>query len=391
MKDRIHQKLEAIYYLLKSHELTHYSLHAESGGKLLFLYEYAKYTQKQEIIAEFENALGLFVENFSITPSPTFCNGMMGNVWLLAFFKKEGITDDLLQDIQADINTSFEDWAESFVEDKNYDFLHGLLGLLFAGQYSENIDAEILKKFADKMLTDIKIENDKAYFIDWMPHKEYDVDGAEKINISLAHGIPAGMVTFAAMSEIDKRYEKVAIQIGNFMYANRKRKTKESLYGSVLYDRVQSEEDSRLGWCYGDLGIALAFWQTGKKLNHDPFLNEALRIMHNATKRKDSISNAINDCGLCHGSAGVAQIFRRFWWETKETVFLEAANYWTEQTLEMAIHKEGLVGYCVYRAVGENKWITDIGLLEGVAGIGLALISALQEEPNNWDKSLMMS
>jgi lantibiotic modifying enzyme len=156
-------------------------------------------------------------------------------------------------------------------------------------------------------------------------------------------------------------------------------------------DKNKSKTNSRLGWCYGDLGIALTFWQVGKLLDYPKFKTEALEIMRHACNRKDLQKNAVNDCGLCHGSAGIAHIFRRFYWESNDASFKTAADYWTQVTLDMATHEDGLAGYCAFRATEEKKWITEYGLLEGIGGIGLALLGAIQSEVSDWDKSLMMS
>jgi lantibiotic biosynthesis protein len=262
---------------------------------------------------------------------------------------------------------------------------------LYAANYAEVFDKAVIQKMTDAMLKDLIDEGDSSFFYDWMPDKEYDEPNNEKINIGLAHGIPAAMIVLSNMKDIDEKYAKAAIRIGNFIFNHRKKTVKESFYDSILFDRKNAETDSRLGWCYGDLGIALAFWQTGKILQHQDFKNEALRIMEQACKRTDSTSNAVNDCGLCHGSAGVAHIFRRFWWETNNEAFKKAADYWTQQTLDMSKHSEGLAGYRVYRAVGEQKWINDFGLLEGIGGIGLSLLGAIEKEPTRWDQSLIIS
>jgi lantibiotic biosynthesis protein len=390
-EDTIKNKLEEIYQLLRQKEIHSHSLYTESGGKLLFLYEYAKYKNDPAIIADFESTLTHFAENFTQTPSTTFCSGVVGNMWLLEYFKKENIIDDLLSEINVDLNKNFAAWGNEFIKIKNYDFLHGLIGIIYGGNYCETISKSLIREQADAMLESLIASGGNHYMVDWMPDKEEDDPNIEKINLGLAHGIPAAMIALSNISELNIKYEKAAVSIGNFILENRRTEEKQSLYSTILYDKVQNENDSRLGWCYGDLGIALAFWQVGNKLKQENFKAEALRIMKHACNRTNLMENAVADCGLCHGSAGIAQIFRRFYWETKNIDFKNAADFWIQLTLEMATHKNGLAGYCVYRAIEDEKWITDYGMLEGIAGIGLALLGALQDEPSNWDQSLMIS
>jgi lantibiotic biosynthesis protein len=78
------------------------------------------------------------------------------------------------------------------------------------------------------------------------------------------------------------------------------------------------------------------------------------------------------------------------YWETKNSVFKETANYWIEQTLKMATFEDGLAGFKTWR--GDTKeWINDYGFLEGIAGIGLALLSHISDEEPTWDRCLLMS
>jgi lantibiotic biosynthesis protein len=390
MKKEIEKKLQEIYLLLTQLDIEHYSLLLDSGGKLLFLYEYGKHTNNKAVISNFEIELIKFTENFSNTPSTTFCSGMAGNIWLLEYFKNENIIDDLLSEIKTELNESFLTWGQNFLKVKNYDFLHGLIGLLHAGNYCEVINQSIIKELADEMLKDLKFESNTNFILDWLPEKEDD-PSVEKINFGLAHGLPSAMIVLSNISAIDMKYKKAAIGISNFIFENSRKAEQRSLYSSIIYDRKQNDFESRLAWCYGDLGISLAFWQVGKKLSIEQYKAEAIRIMKHNANRIDLVENSVNDCGLCHGSAGIAHIFRRFWWETNETIFKETADFWTLQTLKMATNTGGLAGYCVHRNIGEQKWINDYGLLEGIAGIGLSLLSSIQDTSTNWDECLMMS
>jgi lantibiotic biosynthesis protein len=392
MKDKIEHKLKEIYHVLKEHNAPYHALYTDTGGKLLFLYEYAKYTNDTEVIKHFEATLTELAENMNQTNSTTFCSGFAGNMWLLEYFKNEGIIDDLLLEIGADLNVYIKNWGQEFINAKNYDFLHGLLGIIYAGNYCKVVDKTVIKELTDGMLKDLISENEISYFTDWMPNKEEDPEHEEKINLGLAHGIPSAMVTLALLKDLGPSYVKAAEGIAEFIIDTKKKNPKDSLYCSVLYDRKDDSINSRLGWCYGDLGIALTLWQTGKLLQKQKYQDEALAIMNHANNRKDLNINAIRDCGLCHGSAGVAHIFNRFYWETGDKAFKSTADYWTQVTLDMATHNdEGLAGYAAYRAVGDTPWILEYGLLEGIGGIGLALLGSLNNESVSWDQCMMIS
>ncbi len=57
----------------------------------------------------------------------------------------------------------------------------------------------------------------------------------------------------------------------------------------------------------------------------------------------------------------------------------------------MAIFKDGFCGYKKYRAEEHGGWIPEAGLLEGIAGIGLILISIVSDIEPKWDRCLLLS
>ena len=149
----------------------------------------------------------------------------------------------------------------------------------------------------------------------------------------------------------------------------------------------------RLAWCHGDLGIGLSLWKAGVITGNELWKREALEIFNHASKRRDIQENHIKDGCVCHGTASAAHVFRRMWWETRQSQYHETAEYWIKQTLNFAKHNDGVAGYKAWlgditTAKGGND---EFGLLSGVTGIGLALMSALSDEPLHWDECLLMS
>ena len=76
---------------------------------------------------------------------------------------------------------------------------------------------------------------------------------------------------------------------------------------------------------------------------------------------------------------------------TQRDEFKQAALYWFDQTLKMAKFEDGLAGYKTWRSIEYGGWQNDYGLLTGIAGIGLALISAVSDIEPAWDECLLLS
>ena len=105
--------------------------------------------------------------------------------------------------------------------------------------------------------------------------------------------------------------------------------------------------------------------------------------------------SGVRDCGLCHGAAGVGHIFNRLFQATGEASLAAAARFWFERTLEMRHPDQDIAGFAAFMPDPEHpdshSWIAAPGILEGAAGIGLALLAATTPIEPEWDRMLMLS
>jgi len=104
--------------------------------------------------------------------------------------------------------------------------------------------------------------------------------------------------------------------------------------------------------------------------------------------RRDIEEAGLKDSGLCHGTCGVASIYDYMYKQTNEPLFKESADFWLDQLLKMDIH-DGNAGYMQWMGT-EKKWQEETNLLEGIAGIGLAMISFLATFDTKWEECLMI-
>ena len=97
--------------------------------------------------------------------------------------------------------------------------------------------------------------------------------------------------------------------------------------------------------------------------------------------------------GLCHGAAGLGHIFNRLFQASGEEVFRDAACSWFEHTLNFKLANEGFGGFLFYRVTEEDgaTWEAEPGILEGAAGIALALLAASTSIEPAWDRMLLVS
>lgn len=384
MIDQIKESVFKINEELKNNRKSNYNLYSTNGGQLLFQYLTAKLEVKNS--SEFENSLTDFLKNFDKTDNVSFSSGVSGNLWLINYFIEEEIIDDLLLDIKEQVKSVLQ-YVDEFNKQGNYDFLHGSLGLLFVSNYCRKLLGDnFVKTRIDSVLEGVQTSEKGFYFNNWMGvYKNIDI--TKSINFSLSHGLASAVIVLSKNNEGKEAVKGILKYIKTYKSKN---KDTLSLYPSVVEKGKKIEYNSRLAWCYGDLGIAIAFWQAGKILSNELWKKEAIEIMIHASTRKDLKKNKIVDAGFCHGTSGVAHIFNRFYKETKLEIFNKARNYWLEQTF--IILKENKVeNFKSWQ--GDNGWVKDNGLLEGVTGIGLVLLGFLTNEISdlNWDKCVLLN
>lgn len=178
----------------------------------------------------------------------------------------------------------------------------------------------------------------------------------------------------------------------NFLLKS-KQSNMNSLYPNYIdiynYKGVKTKKESRLAWCYGDLGVGIALWHASQALGQENWKQESINIFVHAAKRRELEQNGIVDAGLCHGTAGIAHIFNRMFRNTGIKEFKDSSDYWILETIKMAKFKDGLAGYKAWH--GKNGWQNEYGFLEGIAGIGLALIAAISDDDPTWDECLLLS
>jgi hypothetical protein len=119
---------------------------------------------------------------------------------------------------------------------------------------------------------------------------------------------------------------------------------------------------------------------------------QAIAIARRAAARPAEESGVV-DAGLCHGAAGLAHIFNRFYQATAEPIFKEAALSWFGRALAYRRPGAGVGGFGAVRPGpgDERVWSPEPGFLEGAAGVGLALLGAATPIEPAWDRILLLS
>lgn len=141
-------------------------------------------------------------------------------------------------------------------------------------------------------------------------------------------------------------------------------------------------------WCYGGPGVARALWLAGEAIADDELRSLATQTLAGVVRRPWPARALGDSPGLCHGVAGLLQITMRFAHDTGDPRFFDFSRELTETLLAM-YEPERPFGYRRKEVRGVR--LDDPGLLDGAAGVALALLSAGNAAEPAWDRMLLLS
>ena len=360
----------------------------DSSGAVLFLLLYAKHF-------EYENAL-LKAVDLLTKVSNAYNSGYvyppsLAKFLFLAYYVKGQelikIEDYPKEDISL-LQSYLRRTASFFYKDGNFDILHGGLGNgIFLLKSGDLIGIREMVEGIESLA-----EPDK-FGLKWYAISDYK-ENKWTYNLGLAHGMPSIVLMLSKIYKKGIECKRCAELIEgalNYILAQKLPPGNyNSIFGNYALESMEKPHSSRLAWCYGDLGIAMALWRASQVLNRKDWESEAKAILLHASKRRNLKENGVMDACFCHGTSGIAHVFNRMWRETGMPECRDAAAYWISQTLGMAKFKDGYAGFKTWQGV-ERGYQGEYGLLEGIAGIGLSLLSYIADDSFTWDECLLLS
>ncbi|SEK69613.1 Lanthionine synthetase C-like protein [Aquimarina amphilecti] len=403
LKPILLDKLESISTILSENYKNNEHVGVLSGisGIALFQFYYSKFTEKESHADVGVEIISSVIERINEGYSfPTFCTGIAGAGWAIELLDEEGFididSDDLLSDLDDYLSRAIVQMGE---KDKFYDFLHGAIGIgfYFFKRYQSTKSLDLKKSYKVKLLEIVaslkRASIEENGMMKWESYLSEE-DEIKGFNLSLSHGM-ASIINFLSRLTVYDDFRDVVLPIlekaTQFILSNENKDVScSSFFPSWIYEGKEKNNE-RLAWCYGDLGIGLTLWRVGNVLGNDMIAQKGLITVENSCKRRDLIETKVKDNGLCHGTFGMVQIYNHMYNETQKAIFKETADYWMEQGLNMAIHEDGYVGYKQWSGGTDEGWRKEMNLLEGVAGIGLSIISYLAPFETKWDECLLIS
>lgn len=338
------------------------------------------------------------IAGFAQSPfHPALFSGMTGAAWALAHLSdsSERGDDEMFTMVDERIRRLLA--AKSPMDE--YDLINGLVGI---GVYAlERSPSRLAAGFLERI---VAILADRAVAtqggVTWRTPKarwqpwERERPHALHANLGVAHGVPGiiGLLAHAALQGV--KTDRCCSLLEEVVPWLLEQQLPASAGGRFAYATGSPGEPtpSRLAWCYGELGIAPVLLAASAATGNDAWHQEAVELGLVAAARSLESSD-VQDPGLCHGAAGAGHIFNRLYQATGHPVLLAASRRWFGEALAQWNMRPGIGGFSALArgADGEAEWVDDAGLLEGAAGVALALHAASTPVEPKWDRMLLCS
>jgi len=368
-----------------------FGLYSGNAGIVLFLYYYARFKDAPAINHKASKMLAHVFKQVEEMSQPlfSFCSGVAGVGWMVDHLCHHGFINADSKEILSNIDEYLYKYTLLQLNRGDYDFLHGAMGIVFYFIKRKRMD--YLQKLIQALALTAIWDGEEAKWSSFINREE----GITGYSIALSHGSSSIALVLCKVLQMLPQEEMVKTLLEGAVTYIVHQEVPVERYGSYYPSfSIESQPElykSRLGWCYGDLGVALAIWQAGITLQHQAWIDKGMEVLLFSAKKRGLRENSVFDAGICHGTAGIAQIFHRLYLTTKQEEFRDAAEYWFTETLNMAKFKDGLAGYKVWRSEKHGGLETKSTFLEGIAGIGLSLLSFVMQEDPAWDECLLLS
>jgi lantibiotic modifying enzyme len=326
--------------------------------------------------------------------------GVTGVAWAMAHLR--GSVFELDDDATEMVDSLLKDGLRRGPWRGSYDLIDGLVGFgVYAlEQLPRTVGIECLAHVVDRLDEIAERTRDGITWFtspDLLPDWQRELCPNGYYNLGVAHGMPGVIAFLAQVYALDERklrgFRKVRAKTRpllqgavTWLLAQKGSDNADSLFPSWIAPG-SARTDSRVAWCYGDLGIAAALLSAGNCLNDANLKSDAVRLARHVAKRSFDQSG-VKDCGFCHGAAGVGHLFNRMFQATGESRLKDAAYGWFQRTLEMRHPERGVAGFAAFRP---DHWSDEVGILEGAAGIALALLATVTPIEPRWDRMLLAS
>jgi lantibiotic modifying enzyme len=336
------------------------------------------------------------IRQFSaVPPSPAFFTDVLGCAWVL-----DVLTEQLPSGIEPcdteDVLHFLDDSLDSRSPHDPFDLVYGTVGIGVCALQRSGPDAlRRVERVVELLAASARpVDGGLTWWTNprWLPPERADAAPKGYYDTGLAHGV-AGVICFLAAALESGVHAAAEPLRGAVDWLSAQRHDGgEAWFPQSVPVSGKGKPAGRIAWCYGDLGVAVALQAASRALVDGQLALDATRIAHQAAVRPLE-ARGIVDAGLCHGHAGVGHVLQRLSQDMPDPALEQAAR----ASLNAATAARGTgqaAGYIAMKSArdGSPRLVPEpeCALLEGAAGIGLALLAGVCDAGPRWDSFLLL-
>ncbi|CAI2768650.1 lanthionine synthetase LanC family protein [Flavobacterium collinsii] len=335
---------------------------------------YGKEEYRNKLLSIVDRINSLLSENET---SSNLCTGIAGYGLMLLRLQDKSIEID--EEYFEGIDLILQEDLYGSSEQNDYDYLHGSMGIAMyfieRHRTSKNdLIVEILDKFSKELIYKINYSFENVLVEPVFGDKQCYYFG-------LAHGV-SGYLNFLVylkkyFPEMDQDIRE-SLDIAITFLRNHKNRNINDVqyYPNLLILGINEFVKPIVAWCQGDLGISNALYTSGAYLNNDSLIKEAFQLVNNIStiSLEDS---GIGDFGMCHGCIGIIVQYHLASINLNHD-YSEEINKWYKILERKTLNFENL------KYSNNDVVLTEINLLDGLAGLGLGLLTVDKKIDTNW-------
>jgi lantibiotic modifying enzyme len=343
-----------------------------------------------EKIVEFTNRNPIQT-NISIAYPPSAA------IWIIDCLVRNNLIDnDELASSSLIADSIIETNIEKELEDNFHDLFYGFIGSTLILVENDRAANRFYINNVIRTLTKNSLKDENGIY--WnTPHPFYpSASFIKTVNFGIPHGTCGIILFLLKCCDVYKMHEELKPLIEKSITWLIKQL---DLHRNKLPYVLESspEATGRLGWCYGDQAIPYTLLRHYETFGCERAKTKAYEVIQQAAaKRVDQASimfykdYGYYDMCICHGTSSVAYMWQKMYHITKDETIKQLSNKWINITLDnLEVFLPQLEKISEIEK-SNNEINTSMEFLNGLSGVGLALISFLDPKLSDWDRLLLL-
>ena len=287
---------------------------------------------------------------------PQECNACLG--WMLDYMIRYPMIEADLFDVMGSVDPKIFRRMIYDIQEDRYDLLQGATGIaLYCVNRNERFSREYLNRFVAELYKRMTLS---------------------KLNNIQDYSIPSGL------SGLYLLVRKIRLKYPDMDYiAELADNLENQLKGQAI--SLKNTLNTLPGWSQSEAGV---LWS----LLHIPETRDrALEQWAQYGKLHLEHDHEYLEAGLYGGNFSLGHLFNRIYRLSGCSEFRELSSDFLHRGLSHANYTDKKTGYRLWYTGINGVYGVHYGLLGGLAGIGLTLLSAVSEKESGWDESLLLT